>query len=303
MSNTSARPQPSGFLNILKPPGMSSHDVVGYVRRVLHTKKVGHAGTLDPGAAGVLPIAVGPATRLIEYLEHADKGYRAELLLGYATASGDDLSPVTERTSKFTMPTMDQVEAVLPQFLGTIRQTPSAYSAIKINGQRACDRVRQGQQVEMPSREVKILRLELLAHHAVSQTLLLDVDCSRGTYIRSLCEDIGRALGLPACMSFLVRTRVGDFRLAHSLTLEELAQQGQAALLSPAAMLSYLPRYALRPDRAAAFRNGLATNVWAVEQLPAVFTVFAEDTFLGIGTWDAAAHAVKPLKVYNVTQA
>ena len=291
--------QPSGFLNILKTPGMSSHDVVGYVRRVLHTKKVGHAGTLDPGAAGVLPVAVGPATRLLEYLEHTDKSYRAEVLLGCATASGDDLSPVTERVEQFTMPTAADVEAVLPQLRGTITQTPSAYSAIKIDGQRACDRVRQGQQVTMPSRTVMISRLDLLAVRVPEHTLLIDVDCSRGTYIRSLCEDLGQALGLPACMSFLVRTRVGAFQLADALTLEELAAAGESALLAPAPLLAHLPRYDLVPERAAAFRNGLATSDWQAENLPAVFTVCAGDKFLGMGTWDVEAHAVKPLKVYQ----
>ena len=290
---------PAGFLNILKPPGMSSHDIVGAVRRVLHTKKVGHAGTLDPGAAGVLPVAVGPATRLIEYLEHADKSYRAEMQLGYTTASGDDLSPVTERLATFTMPTAEQVKAVLPRFMGRITQTPSAYSAIKINGQRACDRMRQGEQVEMPSREVVIHRLELLACRTADHTLLLDVDCSRGTYIRSLCTDLGQALGIPAVMTFLVRTRVGDFRLADALTLEELAEKGATALLPPAQMLS-LPRYDLRPDRAKAFCNGLSTSDWHVKSLPAAFTVYADGQFLGIGKWDAAQREVKAVKVYRV---
>lgn len=291
---------PAGFLNILKPPGMSSHDIVGAVRRVLHTKKVGHAGTLDPGAAGVLPVAVGPATRLIEYLEHADKSYRAEMQLGYTTASGDDLSPVTERLAVFNMPKAEQVQAVLPRFTGRITQTPSAYSAIKIDGQRACDRMRQGEQVEMPSREVVIHRLELLACHPADHTLLLDVDCSRGTYIRSLCTDLGQALGIPAVMTFLVRTRVGDFRLADALTLEELAEKGAAALLPPAQMLSHLPRYDLRPDRAKAFCNGLGTSDWQVESLPATFAVYADDRFLGIGTWDAPQREVRAVKVYCV---
>ena len=134
---------------------------------------------------------------------------------------------MTERLATFTMPTAEQVKAVLPRFMGRITQTPSAYSAIKINGQRACDRMRQGEQVEMPSREVVIHRLELLACRTADHTLLLDVDCSRGTYIRSLCTDLGQALGIPAVMTFLVRTRVGDFRLADALTLEELAEKGR----------------------------------------------------------------------------
>jgi tRNA pseudouridine55 synthase len=155
---TEAKPL-SGFLNILKPPGMSSHDIVGYVRRVLHTKKVGHAGTLDPAAAGVLPIAVGTATRLIEYLELTDKTYRAEIRLGIATDSGDDTGKIL--TSQPDWPDFDRsaIEAALTGFRGKIRQTPPAHSAIKINGRRACDLIREGKSVEIPSRTVTIHRL------------------------------------------------------------------------------------------------------------------------------------------------
>ena len=135
-----------GFLNVLKPPGMSSHDIVGFVRHQLGIKKVGHAGTLDPGAAGVLPVAVGRATRLIEYLEHADKSYRAELVLGIATDSGDTSGTVLEQldVSSFAMPSRETVEAALEKFRGEITQVPPAHSAIKIGGRRAYELVREG---------------------------------------------------------------------------------------------------------------------------------------------------------------
>ncbi|MBQ4212923.1 MAG: tRNA pseudouridine(55) synthase TruB, partial [Selenomonas sp.] len=171
---------------------MSSHDVVGYVRRVLHTKKVGHAGTLDPAAAGVLPVAVGTATRLIEYMEMADKTYRAEVRLGIATDSGDDTGKVL--TCQTDLPKFDlsTLENALARFRGKITQRPPAHSAIKINGHRACDLLRAGQTVEIPTREVMIHRLQLLRY--TGDTMLIDVDCSKGTYIRSLCQDIGTAL-------------------------------------------------------------------------------------------------------------
>ena len=122
-----------GFLNILKPPGMSSHDVISVARRVLGIKKIGHAGTLDPGAAGVLPVAVGRAARLVEYLSDADKSYRAELTLGMATDSGDDMGQVIERCADFALPTAEQLETVLQSFVGEIVQVPPAYSAIKVD--------------------------------------------------------------------------------------------------------------------------------------------------------------------------
>ena len=286
-----------GFLNILKPPGMSSHDVISVARRVLSIKKIGHAGTLDPGAAGVLPVAVGRAARLVEYLSDADKSYRAELTLGIATDSGDDTGNIIASQEDFTLPSPQELDAVLQQFTGEILQVPPAYSAIKIHGQRACDLARQNIAVEIPERRVQIYRLELLAQRG--NTLLLDVDCSKGTYIRTLCADLGRALGIPATMSFLVRTRVGDFSLASSCTLEELAAQGPAALLPAEDFLSNLPAYTMADHRVKAFLNGLGTNDWnfsgTEDQL---LRVYGDGRFLGIGRFDAAEQSIIPEKVF-----
>ncbi len=286
-----------GFLNILKPPGMSSHDVISVARRVLSIKKIGHAGTLDPGAAGVLPVAVGRAARLVEYLSDADKSYRAELTLGIATDSGDDTGNIIASQEDFTLPSPQELDAVLQQFTGEILQVPPAYSAIKIHGQRACDLARQNIAVEIPERRVQIYRLELLAQRG--NTLLLDVDCSKGTYIRTLCADLGRALGIPATMSFLVRTRVGDFSLASSCTLEELAAQGPAALLPAEDFLSHLPAYTMADHRVKAFLNGLGTNDWnfsgTEDQL---LRVYGDGRFLGIGRFDAAEQSIIPEKVF-----
>ena len=294
-----------GFLNVLKPPGMSSHDIVGFVRHQLGIRKVGHAGTLDPGAAGVLPVAVGRATRLIEYLEHADKSYRAELVLGIATDSGDTSGTVLEQldVSSFSMPSRETVEAALEKFRGEITQVPPAHSAIKIGGRRAYELVREGKTVEIPERHVTIHALDLARYEAEKRRLLLDVTCSRGTYIRTLCIDIGRALGLPAVMTFLVRTRVGDFSLAEAMTLEELAEAGEKALLAPEDMLSGLQRYDLPAGRENAFCNGLSTHDFhlageeAVYEDGAIVRVYGADAFLGIGRIDGAAATVTPEKV------
>lgn len=295
-----ARSELSGFLNVLKPPGMSSHDIIGFVRHRLGVRKVGHAGTLDPGAAGVLPVAVGRATRLIEYLEHADKSYRAELRLGIATDSGDTSGKVLEHLNHFEMPSRDAVEAVLAKFRGDITQVPPAHSAIKVGGRRAYELAREGKTVEIPERHVTIHALDLVRYDAEKQRLLLDVTCSRGTYIRTLCIDIGRALGLPAVMTFLVRTRVGDFPLVDARTLEDLAEAGETALLAPEDMLSGLPRYDLPAGRENAFLNGLSTHDFHIASFPAptaVVRVYGGDTFLGIGRIHRDAETVTTEKV------
>ena len=284
----------SGFLNILKPPGMSSHDVVGYVRRVLHTKKVGHAGTLDPAAAGVLPVAVGTATRLIEYLELTDKTYRAEIKLGIATDSGDDTGTVLTSQADWSDFDSSTLQEVLAKFTGKIQQTPPAHSAIKINGQKACDLLRAGKDVEVPSREVTIYRLELLAHS--HDMLLIDCDCSKGTYIRSLCQDIGEALGVPATMAFLLRRRVGDFTAEAALTLEELAEAGEQALLPADKYLSSMQRFDLNPKREKAFCNGLSSTVRNFTAQTESLRVYADGHFIGVGRYDKEREELLPVK-------
>lgn len=285
----------SGFLNILKPPGMSSHDVVGYVRRVLHTKKVGHAGTLDPAAAGVLPVAVGTATRLIEYLEITDKTYRAEIKLGIATDSGDDTGKILTCQLDWSDFDKSTLEQMLQKFTGKIRQTPPAHSAIKINGQKACDLLRSGKDVEVPSREVTIYRLELLAHS--HDMLLIDCDCSKGTYIRSLCQDIGEALGVPATMAFLLRRRVGDFTAEAALTLEELAEAGEQALLPADKYLSSMQRFDLNPKREKAFCNGLSSTMKNFTAQTESLRVYADGHFIGVGRYDKEREELLPVKV------
>ncbi|MCI7478013.1 MAG: tRNA pseudouridine(55) synthase TruB, partial [Selenomonadales bacterium] len=251
----------NGFINVLKPPGMTSHDIVGFIRYNLHMKQVGHAGTLDPGAAGVLPVAVGKATRLIEYLSDAGKSYRAEILLGYETDSGDDTGKVLNKDLDFIMPDEETVLKALEEFKGEITQVPPAHSAIKINGQRACDLLRRGIEVEIPSRQVVIHKLELLGikddrNCGGTANILIDADCSKGTYIRSLCADIGAKLGIPATMSFLVRTRVGDFPLEKAYSIEEIkaeiekTENEEYSFVNKAEdYLSHVRRYQLNPAR------------------------------------------------------
>ena len=286
-----------GFINVLKPTGLSSHDVVDIVRRIFKQKRVGHAGTLDPAAAGILPVALGRAARLVEYMEGADKSYRAEIAFGYATDTGDVYGEVIERVENPMLPSEEELRSVLGQFVGEIEQTPPAYSAIKVGGQRAYDLARQGAALEMRARTVRIDQLELVHADAAHARILVDVDCAKGTYIRSLCTDIGAALGLPATMRFLLRTRVGGFMLADSYTLEELAEVRETALCAPDTALD-LPVYELAPQRVKAFYSGLSTSERGMEFAEGCYRVYAEGVFLGIGRYDAAEQEMYPAKAF-----
>ena len=209
-----------GFLNLNKPVGPTSHDMVAKVRRLVGRKlKVGHAGTLDPAASGILPIAIGAATRLIEYLADAEKGYRALVRLG-ATTTTDDAEG--EIISTAPVPPLDAalVEAALVGFRGEIMQVPPMFSALHHEGQRLYDLARAGKHVDIPARPVTIHRLELA--ELAPPLLKLDITCSKGTYIRSLARDLGAALGCGAHLAGLERTFVGGFRLAQSVTWAEL---------------------------------------------------------------------------------
>ena len=286
-----------GFINVLKPTGLSSHDVIDIVRRIFKQKRVGHAGTLDPAAAGILPVALGRAARLVEYMEGADKSYRAEIAFGYATDTGDVYGEVTASVPRPVLPSAEDLRGVLRRFAGQIMQTPPAYSAVKISGQRAYDLARQGTEVEIPTRMVTIHRLELVDVDAERARILIDADCAKGTYIRSLCMDIGAALGVPATMRFLLRTRVGGFSLADSYTLEELAAAGEAALRAPDTALD-LPMYELDPQRVKAFYSGLSTSERRLALAEGLYRVYAGGIFLGIGRYDAAAQEMCPAKTF-----
>jgi tRNA pseudouridine55 synthase len=249
----------SGFLNVLKPPGMTSHDVVGFLRKALSQKKAGHCGTLDPGAAGVLPVALGHATRLIEYLPHDIKKYRAEILLGITTDTGDTFGAVT-MTRPVRALSQAEVKRVLEAFLGVTSQRPPAASAIRIRGKRLYEYHRQGEQVEIPVRQVRIDSIAIA--YMKADRLMLDVVCGGGTYIRSLAHDIGEMLGCGATMSFLVRTGSGPFGIAESITLDEIVSSFREGafnrtLIRPGDALNHLPSLALDGEEERMLRNGV----------------------------------------------
>lgn len=247
-----------GFINVLKPPGMSSAHVVGAVRRMLGGAKVGHAGTLDPEASGVLPLMVGKAARLFDYMQDKEKAYVTEVAFGCATDTQDAQGAAIAVGDNY--PDEAALLATLPAFTGTIMQTPPMYSAIKQDGKRLYQLARDGKEAEIPAREVTVHSLDfrgMTDNHGA----LLAVRCSKGFYVRTLCQDLGKHLGCPAHMRFLLRTQSGPFTLetAHTLeALKEAADNGTLAskLLPPEAALGHLPMTNVPKGLEKAVRNG-----------------------------------------------
>ena len=257
----------SGFLNVLKPPGLTSHDVVSDVRKLCGDAKVGHVGTLDPAAAGVLLVAVGPATRLAQYLETLAKSYRAVFTFGITTDSADAEGTVTRRKSASGV-TEEAVTAALAELTGEISMVPPAYSAVHVGGRRAYELARKGHEVVVPARTVHVSRLQMLRFTGADCTgadftdgefpeAVVDVECSKGTYVRSLAVMAGERLGCGAYLSGLVRTAVGPHRLEAAATIAELAGDGVAAhLISPSEALAHLPAVSLEEAEVEAVRHG-----------------------------------------------
>ena len=248
---------PNGVIIIDKPQGWTSMDVCAKLRGIFHEKRVGHAGTLDPMATGVLPVFLGRATRAVEYAADGAKEYHAVLRLGTVTDTQDSTGTVLETNSVSV--TAADIEAVLPRFRGEIEQIPPMYSAIKINGQKLYDLARKGREVERKSRPVTIFALEL--GDQLSETdFRLRVECSKGTYIRTLCHDIGQALGCGATMTELRRTCAAGYTLAQAVTLEQVQQaEDPAALLAGVdTCFAHLPQLTLTAAQAKCVRNGMA---------------------------------------------
>ncbi|HBG2614574.1 TPA: tRNA pseudouridine(55) synthase TruB [Clostridioides difficile] len=209
------------IISILKPTGMTSHDVVSRVRKILNIKKVGHTGTLDPDASGVLPICIGKATKVCEVILNKDKSYICELTLGISTDTYDASGEILKKVDDFKFSNKD-IERAFDTQRGEINQLPPIYSALKVNGKRMCDLVRSGRQSEitLKTRRVNIKDIKILS--IKGNKVMFYVECSKGTYVRSICHDIGEYLGCGAHMSFLNRTSSGKFDLDNSITLEEL---------------------------------------------------------------------------------
>jgi tRNA pseudouridine55 synthase len=315
-----------GILNINKAAGMTSHDVVAKIRKLLKQKRVGHAGTLDPSASGVLPICVGQGTRVAEYLSESGKAYQAEIILGVVTDTYDSEGTIVRTTdmaeilnlneingppvgadlsrpSPIYRPDRARIEEVLQKFIGQQMQTPPQYSAIKIQGRPAYKLARAGEEIPLQPRPITIYQLEIL--HWLPPRLILAIECSKGTYIRSLAYDLGEQLGCGGHLGALVRTRSGPFSISESITLEELEQAIEAGTVQEYLHLAdlALQQYpALILDDAAVERvlHGNAFKYDDQHGHTPIGLARIYDTagrFLAIAQWDAERGLWQPKKV------
>ena len=279
-----------GILNVLKPAGMTSFDVIARLRRIYGQKRIGHGGTLDPLAAGVLPVFLGRAARLIEYAPIHTKTYEAEFLMGFETDTEDVSGHIVTRGA----PIEDFAvwEKAAEAFRGKISQVPSLYSAKLINGRRAYDLAREGKAFTLPAKEIEIYALTI--REVRPPYVRLSVTCSSGTYVRSFGRDLGRAAGCPLTMSFLLRSAMGPFTVTDAKTLEEIEKNPEEALMPLTPELLTLPLFALSREAADDFLLGKRLRTDAAD---AETQVWCGKDFLGIGRIEAGV--LHPKKVWN----
>jgi tRNA pseudouridine55 synthase len=292
-----------GALLIDKPEGMTSHDVVNRLRRVLHIRRIGHAGTLDPFATGLLVMCIGGATRLVQFLLHLDKEYAATVRLGFATdtqdITGKQIGPLLSSNAV----SLDDVSRVLNEFKGPLLQMPPMFSAKKVAGERLYRAAREGREVERKPVQITVHAIDLVG--ALSKeadgtsSFTLRVKCSSGTYVRTLANDIGERLGIGAHLSALRRTEVGGFNLAKALTLDELEQQREHGTLGdrfilPSEMLSHLPAVKLDSRGVESIRHGRSLRLNLVNDGEPVRICDLNNRLVAVGDYDAAAEMVRP---------
>lgn len=267
----------NGILIINKPKGYTSHDVINVLRKELNTKKIGHTGTLDPNATGVLPVLIGQATKISKYLIEHNKTYIAELKLGEKSSTGDIEGEIIEKKEILDL-TIEQVGAVLKSFLGKQLQTPPIYSSIKINGKKAYEYARKGETVEIPAREIEIMSISLIRFEG--NIITFEVKCSKGTYIRVLCEDIAEKLGTVGLMSNLTRTEVNDFNIKNAYTLEDIKNKQDISLISIEEVFKTKPSINLDDRKRDLFLNGVQLTF---NEQDDVYRIYNNNMFLGLG--------------------
>ena len=258
----------NGIINVLKPAGMTSHDVVGVMRKTLGIKRIGHTGTLDPMAVGVLPICIGSATRMIEYLDGDYKKYRCEMQLGLETDTQDIWGKTINNLP--VLASSDEIASAVLAHKGHILQTPPDYSAVRVQGRHLYEYARSGETVVVKPRWIDILDISVVSIDLLKNRVMFDVTSSRGTYIRTICTEIGKALGTCAAMRFLVRTASGRFTLEDTLTFEEIQALNQDGLLEGKLLpldyplQKYSSLFVKDIHRAQAFTRGGPLDFWEV---------------------------------------
>ncbi|MEG0310016.1 MAG: tRNA pseudouridine(55) synthase TruB, partial [Eubacterium sp.] len=282
----------SGYLNVYKEKGLTSHDVVYKVRQILKTKKIGHTGTLDPNAEGVLVLCIGKATKMVQYLSDLDKVYEAEIIFGKETDTCDITGQVTEeKKADFT----DQAFLnALSRFKGETMQVPPIYSALKVNGKKLYQYARAGETIDIPARSIFIKQLNAIETTHLPNRARFVVECSKGTYIRSLCRDIGKTLSTSACMGNLKRLRVGDFRIEYALRLSEIndlmaVERIDNVIMSPESALEHFRSVSSNDQGSRFLRTGNKLYQWnAIENYSdfeheEILRLYDSGEFMGIG--------------------
>jgi tRNA pseudouridine55 synthase len=283
----------NGIINVLKPPGMTSHDIIYFIRKRLKMKKVGHTGTLDPEAAGVLPVCVGKATKAVQFITDKRKKYRTTIKFGVQTETYDKYGVVLE-TVEVNGIDLVKLENALQDFRGIIRQTPPIYSAIKLAGKKLYQYALEGEEVEIQSREVEIYSIEIVDYNNKDE-VVLDIACSKGTYIRSICFDLGRKMGCGAAMWQLVRLESTPFVIENSYTLEEIDQAAAEGtidklLISADIIFKELSIIEIKTTARSAAMNGSPIYGKGILQDIESFEadnetrIYCDGEFLGIGT-------------------
>lgn len=291
----------NGIIVVNKPQEFTSFDVVAIARGKMHTKKVGHSGTLDPMATGVLPVFVGGATKAISLVPDTDKSYRAGFRLGLTSDTLDIWGECSEQLD-VNIP-HERLEQVLEQFRGEIEQVPPMYSALKINGQKLCDLARQGIEVERKPRKITISSLKLLEFDGMNG--VIDVDCSSGTYIRTLCDDIGKALGTGAVMTSLCRTRACGFDLSQAVTIEDLRSDKEIPLIPVESVFAPYRKVVLDDVQLTLYLNGVRLDADRIADKPCdctcdeYLTVYSQQIFLGIAKINAENELVSVKRFSN----
>ena len=262
----------NGIVIVDKPQEWTSQDVTARLRRVFNTRRIGHGGTLDPMATGVLPVFVGRATRGVEFFEHAEKTYETVIRLGLMTDTEDTTGTVLEEKEVHISET--EFSEILTQFRGKIKQIPPMYSALKVNGQKLCDLARKGKEVERQPREIEIFQLDLLEFSG--ETAKLRVRCSKGTYIRTLCKDIGLRLGCGGCMQELRRVTAGEYTIEEAVPLQELLEttQPEKYLRHVDTMFRNYPQITLSPKQEQRCRNG---NSFSMKMAEGTYRVYGQN--------------------------
>ena len=272
-----------GIIVVNKQKGCTSHDVVNKVKKIVN-KKVGHTGTLDPLATGVLPLLIGKGTLCSKYLINHDKVYEVSLKLGISTDTMDaEGKIIEEKEVSSDILTKENVEKVLSSFIGKQEQTPPIYSAIKVAGKKLYEYARKGQKVEIPKREIEIYNIKLVGINKVSNEIEFKVSCSKGTYIRSLCTDIAKALGTIGYMSGLERLQVGKFKIENSIKIDESTTKEyiEEHIIGIEELFAEKPKIEINQKKLLLFLNGVKLNT---EFEDGVYKIYSENKFIGLGT-------------------